>query len=415
MHSRRPLLTAFRERTADRTVGASSDGDTRLTGVFILGTLIVAALATYTAGGSKTAFPHAFYVPVIIAAVRFRAWGALVAALAAGLIAGPLMPLDVAASSSQEAVNWLARLLAFVLIGQLTAYLTQHSLPSLTAEVCARRFRQDLRGAISHGHVRVEYQPIVDLSTGDLVGAEVLARWDHPSRGVVPPDEFVAQAEKTGCIDELSRYVLDTACRQVMAWRQTLLADRESFKLAVNISASELVHHETLTQRVSDILEETGLPNHWLHLEITETALVEDVDNAVNALMALRMLGVQLAIDDFGTGESSLSYLDRFPVDVLKIDQRFVARLDHEHRSDALTHGVIALAHAMGFTTVAEGIETRTQAVAIRGYGCDLAQGYLFSKPLRPERLAELLANHRSFRDTNVAHLAPVRVESAAP
>lgn len=131
MYPRSPQPASFRQRTADRTVGASSEGDAGLTLLFIVGALVIAALATYAAGGSKTALPHSFYVPVIIAAVRFRSRGALAVGVAAGLIAGPWMPLDVAANSSQEAVNWLARLVTFVLIGQLTAYLSQHSLPSL--------------------------------------------------------------------------------------------------------------------------------------------------------------------------------------------------------------------------------------------------------------------------------------------
>ena len=414
VHFRFRQLAAIRDRTENRTVGASSNGDALLACLLIVGGLVVAYLATYAAGGTKTALPHAFYVPVIVAAVRFHGRGAFVVAIAAGVTAGPLMPLDVATGSRQDTINWLTRLLTFVLIGQLTAYLSRHSLPPLSAEISARRFRQELRDAITNGRIRLEYQPIVRLSTGELAGVEVLARWDHPTRGPVSPAEFVPRAESAGCISELSRFVLDTASEQVAAWRETVLAGRDSFVVAVNISGAELLDHAILTRHVTEVLERTGVPNGWLHLEITETALVEDVDQAINGLMALRMLGVRLAIDDFGTGESSLSYLDQFPVDVLKIDRRFVHRLEHNNQNDALTKGVVALAHAMRFATVAEGVETTMQARAIRDYDCDLAQGYLFSRPLPPHEFHELLVDPDTFCSINLTHLVARKPEATS-
>lgn len=387
---------ALRDRTEGRTLAASSSGDPVLAWSLVAGGIVAAWGASYLAGGSKTAAPHIFYVPVIVAAARFGGLGALGAAVAAGLAGGPFLDLDVAAGTSQELENWGTRLVAFVVIGQLTAYLSRHSLPSLTMEVSARRFRSEVTSAIDAGHVQVAYQPIVGLRDGSLVGAEALVRYHHPVDGLRHTGEFVCEAERAGCIQELTSFVLRESVEQVAEWRQTVLADHEHFKLAVNVSAADLAGHR-IVEEATRVLRSTGLPSDWLHLEITETALVGDVDSARDTIAELRQLGVKLAIDDFGTGESSLSYLDQFPVDVLKVDRAFVHRLSDRTDGDALTHGIIAMARAMHLLVVAEGVETEEQAAAVRRFGCDYAQGFLFSPPIGGLQLESLLASAEPF------------------
>lgn len=336
--------------------------------------------------------------------MRFGHREALLVSVAAGIAAGPLMPLNVEAGTAQTLGNWLARLVAFVVIGQLTAYLSQHSLPSLSDELAGYRFRNELCRAVDGGQIRLEYQPIVDLVTGELAGVEALARWDHPDRGVVGPDEFVGAADRFGCVDELTRHVIDRACRQVAGWRRSFLHGQDVFEVAVNVSATDIADPD-LSGYITEVLDRTGVPNHWLHLEITETALVDDIDLVVERLMELRMLGIRLAIDDFGTGESSLGHLQQYPIDVLKIDRMFVNRVDLERPDDVVAHGIIALAQAMNLRTVAEGIETGGQARSVRDFGCTMGQGYLFSRPLDVAGIEGVLENPRWFRDRNLAHL----------
>ena len=385
-------VAILRERAEGRGVDASGQSAQPITVSWVIAAIGLAWVATYLAGGSSTAVPHAFYIPIIVAAVRFGARGVLVTSLIAGLVVGPLMPLDVAAGTAQSPGNWATRLVIFVVIGQFTAYLVRHSLPSLTTELGDRRTRNEIRDAITQGQMRIEYQPIVGLASGDVVGAEALVRWDHPTRGLIGPDVFICDAERTGCIGDITRFVLTEACTQVARWRTGVLSDCERFRIAVNLSGADL-SDDALPVFVGDILAESGLPNDWLHLEVTETALVADVDAATNSLMALRVLGVRLALDDFGTGTSSLAHLHRFPLDVVKIDRLFVTRAETHEYSAVLTNGIISLTHTMGLTTVAEGIETQGQAQMLRDFGCELAQGFLFSRPLRPENFETFYAD----------------------
>ena len=392
------------ERTRDRTVDASTEGNPATTALLVALGILLAWILSYAAGGSKSALPHAFYVPVIVGAIRFRCRGALIVSLAAGVVAGPLMPLDMSSGAVQEPTNWLTRLAFFVLVGQITAYLSRYSLPSLTEEVGGRRFANELLEAIDGGQLQVVYQPIVNLTTGELAGVEALVRWEHPTRGVIRPDEFIPRAERFGCVHAVTHFVLTEACQQVAEWRESVLSDVKTFRLAVNISSSDLDDH-ALAVRVAEVLERTGLPNAWLYLEVTETALVGDVEHAVDALMTLRMLGVRLAIDDFGTGESSLGHLDQFPIDLLKVDRIFLRRISDDHDDDALTHGICALAHAMNLAVVAEGVESSFQARAVQAFGYDFAQGFLFSQGVPASELEQLLLSPERFRNRNLRHL----------
>ncbi|MFP5256929.1 MAG: EAL domain-containing protein [Acidimicrobiia bacterium] len=394
---------SLRDRTERRAVATSSAGDVGLAALCVIGSLFLSWAFTYWAGGSKTVLPHAFYLPVVMAAIRFGTRGALITAVAAGLAVGPLMPLDVAAGTAQSTPNWGGRMVFFVLVGQLVAYLSHHSVPSLTRELALRRFRGELDTAIGTGQLRLEYQPIVELADGSLAGVEALIRWEHPDRGSIAPDSFIPEAERAGCIHRVTRFVITEACRQLDRWRSALPAGLE-FTLAVNVSALDLAD-DTLPGFIAEVLEHHRLPNHWLHLEITETAIVADLDAAIDGLMRLRMLGLRIAIDDFGTGESSLASLHRFPADVVKIDRFFVRHLGDHATGRALAHGVVTLAHTLDMGTVAEGIETADQARALRDMGCPRAQGYLFARPMGPTSIAEVLADPASFQRANRAHL----------
>ena len=247
-------------------------------------------------------------------------------------------------------------------------------------EAVAQRveLRAQIRAGIRRGQFRVHYQPIVDLSTGRPVGFEALARWEHPTRGLISPAEFIPVAEQTGLILDLGNYILRDACAQLAAWNAV---DDSPRYVSVNVAGLQL-HSDAFVDKVAAILRGTGLPPEQLLLEVTETALVQDADGCKGRLQALRDLGVRLAVDDFGTGYSSLNYLRRFPMDVLKIDKSFVDGVAENPDDNALVEAIVTLGRALGLTVVAEGIEERAQADALLALGCPLGQGYLFSRPL---------------------------------
>jgi diguanylate cyclase (GGDEF)-like protein len=229
----------------------------------------------------------------------------------------------------------------------------------------------DLRGAIEAGELFLVYQPVHDLSNGDVVGAEALLRWQHPARGLVPPDEFIALAEETGLIVPIGAWVLRTACAQAALWH----ADGHRIRVGVNVSTRQL-EDPALLDCVQRALDASGLAANALTLEITETALMRDPASAADVLHALKAFGVRVAIDDFGTGYSSLAYLQQLPVDSLKIDRAFVSG------SHALAETLVQLARSLKLRSIAEGIEEESQLEHLRALGCERGQGYLFSPPL---------------------------------
>jgi predicted signal transduction protein with EAL and GGDEF domain len=238
---------------------------------------------------------------------------------------------------------------------------------------------RDLRYAVERGEIALVYQPIVDMATGEVSGAEALARWYHPVRGLIPPARFVPLAEETGLIGSLGRWVIMEACRQAAQWSDTA-------SIAVNVSGRQLEDHGYIFD-VADALERSGIAPERLVLEITESVLMRDPQAALERLGALRILGVRIAVDDFGTGYSSLAYLQRFPVNVLKIDKAFVTGVDEGEGGAALVRAIVALGRSLGLGTVAEGVETAEQARALRALGCHYGQGYLFSRPVPIERV----------------------------
>jgi diguanylate cyclase (GGDEF)-like protein len=262
----------------------------------------------------------------------------------------------------------------------------------------------DLRAALDRGELELHYQPVVDLASRTIVGAEALIRWRHPERGLVSPADFIPLAESTGLIIPIGRWVLTEACRQAAEWQRVASMGRRDgktlrgpFKIGVNISAWQ-VQHPTMVESVREALHESGLHPSMLMLEITESVMLRDTNVTLTRLRELKALGLSLAVDDFGTGYSSLSYLQRFPIDVLKIDKAFVDPLGASGDMASLTRAIVALGDALGLQMVAEGIERSEQVEGLRFLGCPIGQGFLFSRPLPAGDFSELL--HRTVRNS---------------
>ena len=259
--------------------------------------------------------------------------------------------------------------------------------PAMRTAIATRiGLEAELRRAINARQFVLHYQPMYDLVTERTTGAEALVRWDHPTRGLVPPGEFVPLLEQTGLIVEVGRFVLFEACRQAARWRSV---GRE-LEVSVNVSALQL-ERDDFVELVAQALRAAALPPALLRLEITETTLMRDAVRSAERLRALKALGVKCAIDDFGTGYCSLSYLQLFPVDALKIDRSFIAQMAASSENATLVSNIIRLARDLGLETVAEGIETRAQINALRALGCASGQGYLFARPLDGATLEALL------------------------
>ena len=256
----------------------------------------------------------------------------------------------------------------------------------------------ELRQALERDEFLLLYQPIVELEHASIVGVEALVRWQHPDRGVLAPATFIPVAEEIGLIVPLGRWVLQQACRQAAAWLQESgRAVDETFYVSVNLSARQLLD-PGLTTDVAKALADAHLSPARLLLEITESVIMRDHELTIAALQSLKSLGVRLAIDDFGTGYSSLSYLQRFPLDIIKIDRLFVQDVAHGRQDAAVVRTIVALGESLGLSTIAEGVETPAQQERLRTIGCETAQGYLFSHPVSPEQIGDLLSQGEATR-----------------
>jgi EAL domain-containing protein (putative c-di-GMP-specific phosphodiesterase class I) len=251
----------------------------------------------------------------------------------------------------------------------------------------------ELRKAIELNQLRVYYQPIVSLSNGQIVGFEALSRWQRPER-LVMPGEFIEVADETGLILPINRQLLYDACRQLRAW-QALFPSDSPLTLNVNITPKQFAQPE-LASEIGKTLRETGLDPRCLNLEITETIAMADAKRSAVVLSELKALGVSLDIDDFGTGYSSLSRLQGFPVDTLKIDRAFISRIDTDLATLEIVRVIVMLAHGLRLKVVAEGVETQVQLDLLKDIGCELAQGYFYSKPVAPETIEQLLSDNRA-------------------
>ncbi|MCU1599926.1 MAG: hypothetical protein JWO22_635 [Frankiales bacterium] len=268
----------------------------------------------------------------------------------------------------------------------------------------------DLRTALRAGDVSVVYQPVISLSHGRVLGCEALARWTHPVRGLVSPAEFVAVAEQSDLILDLGDYVLRQALSDVGQWPVDDASPAPT--VAVNVSLRQLVSHR-FPRRVAELLQASGVDASRLCLEVTETVLVGDVEPVIAVLKDLRDVGCRLSIDDFGTGHASLTYLARFPVDQVKVDQSFVAGLGVDAGSAAIVGGVVGMAHTFDLRVIAEGVETETQLAVLREMGCDAVQGFLLGKPMSQQELALLF--RRRVSDGGVPMPRDGRVEATDP
>ena len=249
----------------------------------------------------------------------------------------------------------------------------------------------NLRKAINQQEFIVHYQPIIDLSDGKIAGFEALVRWQHPQYGMISPQSFIPIAEETSLIIPIDRWVLQQACHQLRLWQKEKLTDYPLF-ISVNLSARQFAQLDLIDQ-IDQILTETQLNPQCLKLEITESAIMDNVNFAAVILQKLRERSIGLSIDDFGTGYSSLSYMHSFPVSSLKIDRSFVQRLDGNPENLGLIPAIISIAKTMGMSAIAEGIETTQQLNQLKTFGCDFGQGYLFSKPVEAQRATELIGS----------------------
>jgi Amt family ammonium transporter len=300
-----------------------------------------------------------------------------------------MMPLDVSAGTSQLASDWIGRGVFFVGIGLFVTLVLERSTSGLQRELDSYHLERELRQALREGQFRLDFQPVVDVQAGGIVGVEALLRWDHPRRGLVPPGDFIPLAEESDLMVPIGAWVLEEACRQAVGWRDNVEMARP-FKLAVNLSARQLAY-EGLVDQVADVLRRTGMEPSWLCLEITETALVQDVASSTERLRALKSLGVTVAVDDYGTGYASLVYLRQLPVDCVKIDRSFVEGITFNQQDMVIVASVISLAHSLGKVALAEGVETKEQLDRLAALDCDLAQGYYFDRPLPATAIQQLL------------------------
>ena len=248
----------------------------------------------------------------------------------------------------------------------------------------------DLRRAIEGNEFVVHYQPIVNLQSGALWGLEALVRWDHPERGLLDPDEFVAVAEESGLVIPLGELVLEDACRRAVEWQREF-PRTPPLAMSVNLSGRQL-RRPDLPEVIEQALEESGLSASSLGLDITETVYISTLDANTAALDRLKALGVRVSLDDFGSGYSSLSYLKRLPADILKIDKSFTKGLGVEVEDTAIVQTVVDLAHILGMEVVAEGVEIAEQETLLKEMGCDFAQGFYVSRPLPPEEVLGFLS-----------------------
>lgn len=261
------------------------------------------------------------------------------------------------------------------------------------------RIESDLRGALQRDEFILHYQPIVSLATGAVTSCEALVRWIHPTKGFIPPLDFIGIAEETGLIVPLGQVVLDKACRQARAWQAMNLGP---VSVAVNVSARQL-SEGNLVETVRKTLELTELPPSLLKIELTESAAANNPDAAIAVLRGLKELGIELLIDDFGTGYSSLSRLTRFPLHKLKIDRSFVTNIPDNGHDSTVASTIVAMAHSLGLGVIAEGVETKDQAAFLRFIGCEEMQGYLFSRPVDASSFERLLRDGRRMSLEDIA------------
>lgn len=289
----------------------------------------------------------------------------------------------------------------------------QYYNPAMNARALERLTMEgNLRKALERDEFVLHYQPKLNLASGEIDGVEALVRWRHPELGMVPPGQFIPVAESTGLIVAIDEWVLTTATRQIAAWQR---AGLKPISVAVNMSSLGFRQRD-LIDKISRALADAGLEPRYLQMELTETLLMDDSAETEQTLTRLKDMGIRLSLDDFGTGYSSLSYLKRFPISVLKIDRSFVNDVTTDSDDAGIVTAIVEMAHCLKLSVVAEGIETREQLAFLRDHGCDIGQGYLFSRPESAERIEQMLSSDWRYAldpETQIA-TAPTGVASSA-
>lgn len=266
----------------------------------------------------------------------------------------------------------------------------QYYLGGMGAQVASRSsLANDLRQGLAKEEFFLHYQPLVDLNTYRIIGLESLVRWQHPTRGVIPPGEFIPIAEQIGLIDRLGQWVLQKACTDIGAVCREGIAE---IPVAVNVSGRQFRHRD-LIAKIQKALGESELAPSMLELELTENVLMDDSTDYASMLNQIKKMGVKISIDDFGTGYSSFRYLKTFPIDTLKIDRSFIQDLPHNGHNASLVASMIDMGHSLGLSVLAEGVETEEQVEFLKSYDCDRAQGFLFARPQSLEALMPVLQN----------------------
>jgi diguanylate cyclase len=364
---------------------------TSRTGAFLIiaMSLVGSWLIVYLAGGANSMVPHWYYVPILFAAARFGLTAALIVAVIAGILAGPLTYVDVSAGVPQEVSRWVTRTGFFIGIGQLMAWLVTPSLRPIGQELWLLREEFSIRRALSNGEFFLRYQPILAFEQGAFTGAEALIRWQHPAHGELSPATFIKVAENSSLICDLSDFVIEEACRQAAEWRTIALSQNKTpWHVAINLSGRDLERSD-LIQTISEALNKHHLPPELFHIELTENVLVFEA--ASSQMRKLKKLGIKIIVDDFGTGYSSLSYLHKFPVDMLKVDRSLIADLNPDKPSQALARGMVLLAKSLGLGTIAEGLENLEQLKIGKELEFDFVQGFYFAKPQKAEDVPKLI------------------------
>lgn len=376
-HHRRPHDTGLRRVDLAR-VGNKGPRFGLAVSVVVVGLAIgLVTLAVALTGGAPNALVHLYYVPIFYAAARHGHVGALVAAIASGLATGPWMPSSHGSHGAQTFGEWGVRLGLMVFISLVASWLASQDPRPLDLLLRDVVLGQGLRSAVRNRRLRVHYQPLIDLIDGKVLGVEALCRWNDNRGRPVAPDLFIPAAEHTGAIMSVGREVLRQSTEQASKW----VAERgDGLTMSVNVSAVQLCKPEFLLD-LTRLAGNTAVRNYKLCIEITETAIIADRDKALLALGAARAMGVLVAIDDFGTGQSSFAYLAGFPIDIIKIDQSFVAAVDIDATARALVSAIVGIATALGATTIAEGIERAGQLRVLRELGCAIGQGYYLGRP----------------------------------
>jgi EAL domain-containing protein (putative c-di-GMP-specific phosphodiesterase class I) len=378
------------ERVSTRLLGVTVERRTAVAICVIVVQLAVGFASTYALGGAHSMPPHWFYVPILFAGLRFGLVGAIPTAIASAILAGPLMPGDVATGTPQALSDWVARGAFFVAISATLPAMMRRGTTTIQQDRSNIRIEMEIRRALAHGEFRLFYQPIIDLNGGHIVGAEALLRWQHPERGLLLPADFICDVERIGSI---ANWVIQEAATTAARWRTTYQLDE--FQLSVNVSAQNLAQPDFVTQVRNGLMAAQLDPRH-LCLEVTESAMIDDVESIAIRLQVLRSIGIKIAIDDCGTGHATLSYLQQLPIDVIKIDRSFVEDLGTSRNGDAIVVSLLQLAHQIGATCVAEGVETEMQRDALVHNGCPLAQGYLFAHPVPAPEFEQLLTAKRA-------------------